>query len=172
MSISMHELTVRTILKAFEGLSLFLDRAEADAAKRGYDVGVLLSARLAPDMLPLTRQVQLASDSGKSIAARLSGTELPSFPDTETTLPELRERIRKTVDFVAGIDPAKFEGSETRAVEVPRRGSDPLKFDGKDYLIAFGLPNFYFHITTAYAILRHNGVELGKRDYMSTPVQM
>ncbi len=117
-------------------------------------------------MLPLTRQVQIACDSVKGAAARLSGTEIPSFEDNETTVAELKARIAKTLEFVNSIAAAKFAGSEERDITVASRRGD-LKFKGLDYLRDFVLPNFYFHATTTYAILRHNGVELGKSDFLS-----
>jgi len=165
MSLSIHATVVNTITHMFDSLSALLDRAEADAAARGYDVSVLVASRLAPDMFPLSRQIQSASDTAKATVGRLAGVEIPSFPDTETTLPELRERIRKTVDFVRSVPASSFEGADTREVIVKARDRT-FTFTGADYLVTWGLPNFYFHITTAYAILRHNGVSIGKRDYL------
>ena len=165
MSLSIHQTVVHTITHMFGSLQALLDKAEADAAKRGYDIAVLLNARLAPDMFPLSRQIQSASDVAKATVARLAGIEAPSFPDTETTLPELRERIARTLAFVQGVPAESFDGAESRTVTFKVRGHE-LAFGGADYLITWALPNFYFHITTAYAILRHNGIEIGKRDYL------
>lgn len=165
MSFSIHATLVHTLTHMFGSLSALLDKAEADAARRGYDVSVLLTSRLAPDMFPLSRQIQSASDVAKASVGRLTGVEIPSFPDTETTLPELRERIRKTVEFVQSVPAERFDGADTREVTVNARGH-VLKFTGADYVVTWALPNFYFHITTAYAILRHNGVDIGKRDYL------
>ena len=166
MPLSVHETLVRTITNLFATLSSLLDKAEADAAARGYDVSVLLGSRLAPDMFPLSRQIQSASDVAKASVGRLTGVEIPSFPDTETTLAELRERIAKTVAFVQSVPADAYDGADTREVTVKTRDRT-LTFAGSDYLLAWALPNFYFHITTAYAILRHNGVSLGKRDFLA-----
>jgi hypothetical protein len=146
-------------------LSTFLDKAEAFAATKKIDAAVLLNSRLAPDMFPLTRQVQIAADMVKGAAARLSGTEVPKFEDNETTIAELKARIAKTLAFVNGVDAAKFGGSEDRDVTLQARTGD-RHFKGLSYLRDYVLPNVYFHTTTAYAILRHNGVELGKNDFM------
>jgi hypothetical protein len=146
-------------------LSNFLDKAEAFAAAKKIDATVLLNARLAPDMLPLTRQVQIATDMSKGAAARLSGTEIPKYEDNETTFAELKARIAKTLAFVNGIDAAKYAGAEDRDVTLQARAGE-RHFKGLNYLRDFVLPNVYFHVTTAYAILRHNGVELGKNDFI------
>ncbi|HJU40783.1 MAG TPA: DUF1993 domain-containing protein, partial [Tahibacter sp.] len=120
----------------------------------------------APDMFPLSRQIQSASDVAKASVGRLTGVEIPSFPDTETTLAELRERIAKTVAFVRGVPADAYDGADAREVTVKARDRT-FTFSGSDYLLTWALPNFYFHITTAYAILRHNGVSIGKRDYLA-----
>ena len=117
-------------------------------------------------MLPFTKQIQIASDAAKGCVARLSGVDIPKFDDNEATLPELVERIRKTLEFVQSVPVLAFAGSETREITIPRRAGDPLKFDGSTYLRHFALPNFYFHATTTYALLRHAGVPLGKTDFL------
>jgi len=142
-----------------------LDKAEAFAAAKKIDGSVLLNSRLAPDMFPLTRQVQIASDMTKGAAARLSGTEIPKYDDNETTIAELKARIAKTLAFVNSIDAAKYAGSDERDVTLQARTGD-RHFKGLNYLRDYVLPNVYFHVTSAYAILRHNGVELGKNDFI------
>jgi hypothetical protein len=127
---------------------------------------VLLNAWLAPDMLPLVRQIQIACDSAKFGIARLAGSQAPKMEDTETTLPELKARIQRTLDFIQSVPATAVEHSEERAIQVHLRGRDPLQFKGEDYLSFFAMPNFYFHVTTTYAILRHQGVDLGKADFL------
>jgi uncharacterized protein len=166
MPFPMYEILVPTANRVLGNIGKFLDKGAALSAAREIDPSVLLNSRLAFDMLPLTRQVQIACDSVKGAAARLSGTEIPSFEDNETTVAELKARIAKTLEFINGIAAAKFAGSEERDITVVTRRGD-LKFKGLDYLRDFVLPNFYFHATTTYAILRHNGVELGKSDFLS-----
>jgi len=165
MSVSMYSLSAPVFTRMLENLLRWLEKAEAHAKAKGFDVDVLLAARLAPDMFPLVRQVQVAADAAKFGVARLAGVEAPSFPDDEKTLGELRERVRRTIEFVRSVPAAKLVGSEDRDVAVPRRdGSTTLK--GQVFLEHFSLPNFFFHATTTYALLRHNGVELGKMDYL------
>jgi hypothetical protein len=147
-------------------LSAWLDKAEAHAAAKKFDVAVLLNARLAPDMLNFIKQIQIACDAAKGGTARLAGIEVPSWEDKEQTVAELKARIQRTIDYVQSVPAAQIEGSETRAISVPMRNRDPLQFDGENFLRHWSLPNFFFHVTTAYAILRHNGVELGKPDYL------
>lgn len=166
MSYSIHAASAPVYTRMLRNLSAWLDKGEAHAQARKFDVAVLLNARLAPDMLPLLRQVHIASDAAKGGIARLAGAEVPSWPDTETSVAELKARIARTIDFVASFEPARFEGAENRAISVPRRDGEPLRFTGADFLCQWSLPNFFFHVTTAYAILRHNGVELGKKDYL------
>jgi hypothetical protein len=165
MQITMYDALVPTANRMLGNLSTFLDKAEAFAAAKKIDATVLLNSRLAPDMFPLTRQVQIAADMVKGAAARLSGTELPKFEDNETTIAELKARIAKTLAFVNSVDAAKFGGSEDRDVTLQARTGD-RHFKGLNYLRDYVLPNVYFHTTVAYAILRHNGVELGKNDFM------
>jgi hypothetical protein len=161
----MYEILVPTANRFLGSIDKFLDKGAAFAERKEIDPGVLLNGRLAPDMFAFTRQVQIACDMIKGAAARLSGTEIPKFEDNEATVAELKARIAKTLDFVNGIATAKFAGSEDRDITVASRRGD-LKFKGLDYLRDYVLPNMYFHATTAYAILRHNGVELGKNDFL------
>jgi hypothetical protein len=165
MSLSMYDFSVPVLLRGFETLSNYLDKAAAYAAENNIDPTVLLNARLALDMQPLSSQVQRASDSAKGAIARLTGIEVPSFPDTETTFEELQERIKKTVAVIKSATPAQFAGSESRMLEM-KFGSVSGSFRGDAYLTQFVLPNFFFHLTTAHDILRHNGMKIGKRDYL------
>jgi len=145
----------------------WLDKAEAHAEARKFDTAVYLGLRLAPDMLPLVSQIRIASDTAKGCVARLSGQEPPKFEDNEATLDELRQRIRKTIDYVQSVPASAIDGSEARDIVLPMRNRDPLHFTGEFYLKHWALPNFFFHCTTAYALLRHNGVALGKPDFLN-----
>jgi hypothetical protein len=165
MSLTMYDASVGTFRLQFEALRKILGKAEAHAAHKGYDPGLLLQARLYVDMFPLLRQVQIACDAAKAGAARLAGMEPPSHPDDETTFAQLHARIDKVLAFIDGIPRASIDGSEGRPIKVPTR-ERTLEFLGQAYLVGWVLPNFYFHVTTAYNILRHNGVELGKRDFL------
>lgn len=165
MSLSMYQASVPPFLQMLSSLAGILQKAEAHAVARKIEPAVLLGTRLTPDMFPLIRQVQLVTDFAKGAAGRLAGIELPKYEDNETSFPQLQARIAKTIDFLKGLKPAAIEGSENREVTIPI-GGQPNTFKGQDYLINFALPNFYFHHTTAYAILRECGVELGKRDYL------
>ncbi|MFN9746721.1 MAG: DUF1993 family protein [Betaproteobacteria bacterium] len=165
MSLTMHAATAPAFAKMLASMLAWLDKAQAHAEARRFDANNYLSLRLAPDMLPLSRQIQIACDGAKGCMARLAGIEVPKWDDTEATLDELRERIRRTRDYVAGFTPEQLAGSETREIVVPTRTAE-LRFNGEDYLRHFVLPNFYFHATTTYALLRHAGVEIGKRDYL------
>jgi uncharacterized protein len=165
MSLSMYQPSVPAFLQMLANLQSFLDRAEAFAGKRNIDADVLLNWRLAPDMFPLVRQVQIAADFAKGTPARLAGIEVPKFPDEETSIAALKQRIVKTVSFVQGFRPQDIDGSEDRDVTLMVGGQE-MRFKGQAYLLQFALPNFYFHATTAYAILRACGVELGKRDFL------
>jgi hypothetical protein len=161
----MYQASVPAFVQLLEALSGVLEKAEAHATARKIDQSVLLGARLFPDMFPLSRQVQLACDFAKGASARLAGAEVPTHEDNEKTLPELRARIKRTVEFIKTLSPARIDGSEAREIAIKVAGS-PVTFEGQPYLVQFAIPNFYFHLTTAYAILRHNGVDLGKRDYL------
>ena len=161
----MYAFSAPTFTRMLRNLSSILAKAEAHAKARNFDPSVLLGARLAPDMLPLTRQVQIAADTAKGAMARLAGHTPESIEDNETTFADLQARIAKTLAIVEGYSEAQLEGSDKREVSI-KIPNNELKFSGIDFLNTWALPNFYFHITTAYAILRHNGVELGKRDFL------
>jgi uncharacterized protein len=165
MKISMHALSVELFVNALGNLSWVLEKGAASAAQRKFDPAVLLAARLAPDMLPLTRQVQIAADLAKNSVARLAAQEPPRFEDTESSIEQLRARLARTVDYLEGVLPSALEGAETRDIKVPA-GERTLEFKGLDFLQRWAIPNVFFHVTTAYNILRHNGVELGKRDFL------
>ena len=165
MSLTMYEASVPVLRQMLTSLSSVLDKAAAHAAARKIDPSVLLGTRLYPDMLPLVRQVQVATDHAKGAAARLAGVEVPRFEDTETTFEELKARLAKTLAFLSGLTPAQFDGSEDREISLKLR-AQTVSFPGRTYLLHFALPNAYFHVTTAYAILRHCGVEIGKCDFI------
>jgi uncharacterized protein len=166
MAISMYSASVPVFVRMLGNLSSWLDKAETHAAAHHFEPQVLVNARLYPDMLPLSAQVQIACDSAKAAVARLAGLEAPRHEDTEQTFAELRARIAKTLDFVRSVPAAQIDGSEARVISIPRRNKDPLKLQGEVYLRHYALSNLYFHVTTAYAILRHNGIEVGKGDYL------
>jgi hypothetical protein len=168
MPLSMYQASVPVFTRAFANLSAILDKGAAFAEAKKIDPSVLINSRLAADMFPLARQVQIATDVTKGGVARLAGIEVPSFPDTEATFPELKERIKKTVDFIKSVKPAQVDGSEEKTVKI-KVGGNELEFTGQAYLFGFVLPNLYFHSTITYAILRHNGVEVGKADYLGKP---
>jgi hypothetical protein len=165
MQVSMTEVLVPTLNRVLKNLSVVLEKGAAFAEKKQIEGTVLTGSRIAPDMFPLSRQVQIACDMAKGGAARLSGTDIPKYDDTETTFPELKARIDKTLQFVNGIAADKFKDCEKRDIVINTRRGD-LKFTGLAYLTEFVLPNVYFHATTAYNILRHNGVEIGKTDFL------
>jgi hypothetical protein len=165
MTISMYQASVPVFVRMLGNLSAILDKAAQHAAQRKIEPSVLLATRLFPDMFPLLRQVQLAADFAKGTAARLAGAEVPKFPDTEASFEDLKARIAKTLEFVKSFKPAQIDGSEGREITIPI-GGQPHTFKGQAYLLAQAMPNFYFHATTTYAILRHCGVEVGKRDFL------
>jgi hypothetical protein len=165
MSFSIYDASIPPMIRMFESLSKILDKAVAQSKSEDKDPQELLNARLAPDMHPLTRQIQIASDSAKGCAARLAGIEPPSFPDTETTFPELHARIAKTVDFLKSVKREQLDGAEDRAITL-KFPQGEMKFTGRDFLTNFALPNFYFHVTTAYGLLRHRGINIGKMDFL------
>ena len=165
MPLSIYDISVPVLKRGLTNLSAHLKKAEASAEARGFDAAVLLSARLAPDMHPLSRQVQIASDGAKGGVARLTGTDAPSFPDTETTFAELHERIAKTIAYLDTLTPAQFDGAETREIVLKTPMGD-FPFTGHSFALTFMLPNLFFHLTTAYNILRHNGVAIGKMDFI------
>ena len=165
-SITMHSASVPAFARILTNMHNWLEAARAHAEAKKFDPAVYLTLRLAPDMLPLPRQVQIASDAAKGCVARLAGQDAPSWPDDETTLEQLAARIAKTRDFVLSVPAEALVGSETRDIVIPRRAGEPYRFKGEDYLRHFALPNFYFHATTLYALLRHAGVPLGKADFL------
>ena len=163
---AMHALSVEVFTNNLGNLALILEKAAASATHRKFDASVLLGARLAPDMLPFTRQIQIAGDIAKNSVARLAGQDPPRFEDTETTIEQLRARVARTIDFLKSVPASALEGSETRDIKVPI-GERTLEFKGLDYLQHWAIPNVFFHVVTAYDILRHNGVDLGKRDFLN-----
>jgi hypothetical protein len=165
-ALSMYQVSIPVFLRALQNLRHVLEKGEAHARERDEDPALLLQARLYDDMLPLVRQVQIATDTAKFGAARLAGVESPRFEDVETTFAELYARLDAVADYLRTFDEAALQGSETRAVTVSTRTRGELNFDGRGYLFGLALPNLFFHVTTAYAILRHNGVPLGKLDYL------
>jgi hypothetical protein len=167
MKISMYDACVPSGIRMMSSLAAILEKAAAHAEAKKIDPAVLVNARLFPDMFPLVRQVQIASDSAKAGAARLAGLEPPSYEDNEKTLPELIARVKKTAAFLGTLKPVQFEGSEDRTIKWKSRTIE-RSMQGQPYLVHQMLPNLYFHVTTAYNILRHNGVELGKMDFLGS----
>jgi len=167
MKISVHALSIDIFTQTLGNLSALLEKGAALAVARKFDPAVLVGSRLSPDMYPLSRQVQLACDLAKNSAARLAGTEPPRFEDHERTLEELRTRIARTIDYLRSIPSSAFEGSEDRDIKVPA-GDRTLEFKGLVFLQRWAIPNMFFHVTTAYNILRHNGVDIGKRDFLGS----
>ncbi|MEO8417244.1 MAG: DUF1993 domain-containing protein [Methylophilaceae bacterium] len=165
MTISMYEASIPVFKRFLSNLSAMLTKASDYADARKIDHSVLLNARLFPDMYPLVKQVQIATDQAKGAAARLAGVEIPKFEDNESNFAELHERIAKTIAFLDSVKPEQLEGSESRDIVLTLRDKK-LEFKGLQYLLTWVQPNFYFHVTTAYDILRHNGVEIGKRDFL------
>jgi hypothetical protein len=166
MSLSMHEASVPVFTQLLTALDGCLAKAAAHAAERKIEPDALLRARLFPDMFELVRQVQIACDFGKSVPARLAGVDVPSYEDNETSFADLQARIAKTLAFIGALDAAKFDGSESREIVLRPGTPKEKRLAGQAYLLAYGLPQFFFHVTTAYALLRHNGVEIGKKDFM------
>ncbi len=165
MSITMHSASVPMFVRMLTNLSKFIDKAEAHALAKKFDPAVYLASRLAPDMLPFTRQVQIACDTAKFCIARLGGVDAPKHEDNEASLADLKARISKTLTFVQSVPADQIVGTEDKDINVPRRDG-VMVMKGEAYLKHFATPNFYFHVTTAYALLRHNGVELGKGDFL------
>jgi len=165
MPISMYDVAIPTFQKQLAALEAILDKAAEQAAAQKVDFAVYLGSRLYPDMFNLTRQVQLATDFAKAAPARLAGLEIPSFPDTETTLPELKVRISKIQALLAAYKSEQFDGAESRELTLKVSGNE-VTMSGRDYLLHVAFPNFYFHCATAYDILRHNGIAIGKRDFV------
>ena len=164
----MYQASVPRLANTLRNLSAILDKAQAHAEARKIDPLVLSNSRLYPDMLPMKRQVQIACDTAKGVVARLAGAEPPKHEDFEETFVDLKARIAKTIDFIQTFKPAQIDGSEEKAIHL-KLGQREVEFKGMQYLLGHALPNFYFHVVTAYDILRHNGVEIGKRDYLANP---
>ena len=167
MSMSLYPVTVPVFVKALANLKAVLEKAKAHALERKIEEAALVNARLYPDMFPLSRQVQIATDIARGCAARLAGVEPPSYEDKEQSFDDLAARIDRTIDYMRGLDEKHFDGADTRAITRPIRGQ-PHTFTGANYLLQFATPNVYFHTATAYDILRHNGVPLGKADFLGT----
>ena len=167
MTISMYQASVPVFIRMLNNLAAILEKAAAHCEARKIDPAALIHFRLYPDMFDFARQIQVGSDHAKNGAARLAGVEAPVFENTEQTFPELIQRVRKTITYLETFTPEQIDGSEERAVTI-KRGDTTATFRGLDYLCNRALPNLCFHITTAYDILRHNGVELGKRDYIGS----
>jgi hypothetical protein len=165
MKISVHTMSVDLFVKVLGSLSAVLEKGAAHAKERKFEPAVLLGSRLAPDMFPLTRQVQIAGDIAKNSVSRLAGQEPPRFEDTEATFEELHARIARTIDYLKSIPASAFEGAEMRDIRI-KAGDRSLEFSGLGFLQQWAIPNVLFHATTAYDILRHNGVPLGKRDFL------
>jgi hypothetical protein len=168
MAISMYQASAPRFANTLKNLSTLLDKAQAHCEARKIDPLVLTSYRLFPDMLPFTRQVMIACDTAKGAVARLAGVEIPKHEDVEKTFEELKARIARTVEFVESFKPAQIDGSEDKVIVLKMRARE-VTYAGMQYLLGFAQPNFYFHVVTAYNILRHNGVELGKADFIGAP---
>jgi hypothetical protein len=168
MNISMYQASAPRFVNTLKNISAILDKAQAYADSKKIDPTVLTSYRLYPDMFTMARQVQVACDTAKGAVARLAGVEVPKHEDTERTLAELKARIAKTIEFIGTIKPAQIDGSEDKDITLTL-GRREVKFKGMQYLLGFAHPNFYFHATTAYDILRHNGLDIGKQDYIGNP---
>jgi hypothetical protein len=164
----MYQASAPRFANTLNNLSKILDKAQAYADAKKLDPTVLTSFRLYPDMFPLARQIQIATDGAKGAMARLAGVDIPKFDDSEKTIAELKERIARTVAFIESIKPAQVDGSEEKEIVFPGGGKE-RRFKGMQYLLGWAHPNFYFHVTTTYNILRHCGVEVGKVDFLGTP---
>jgi uncharacterized protein len=165
MNISMHAMSHGVFRKALQQLLHVMDKGAANAKARSFDTSVLVNARLAPDMLPFAKQIQLTSDFAKNSMARLAGVDPPKFEDSETTMDELVARVKKTIDYIDTVSAAALEGSETRDIRIVLRDRT-VEFKGLPFLQTWAIPNFFFHYVTAYNLLRHNGVDIGKRDFL------
>ncbi len=165
MQLTMYQAAIPPVIRMLANMDVILDKAAAFCEARKIELSVLMHYRLAPDMLPFPRQIQIMSDTAKGMAARLADVEAPSFPDTETNISELKARLAKTIEYLKDFKEEQINGTEEKEIVLKFPGIE-LKYTGRDYLIHFVLPNFYFHATTAYDILRHAGVELGKRNFL------
>jgi hypothetical protein len=165
MSISIYDQVIAPLSRMLSNLDAVISKAEQYSEKNNIEAATLIQARLFPNMLPLVFQIRIATDTAKGAAARLSGNTVPKWADDEESFADVHARIRKAIDFLATFKPGQFEGAEKRNIEL-KLGPREVKFTGTDYITGFVIPNFYFHVTTAYAILRHNGVDVGKKDYL------
>jgi hypothetical protein len=172
MTVSMYKISVPIFLQFLASLSAVLDKTAAHCEAKKIEPSALLNARLFPDMFPLVRQVRAAADHATNCTARLAGAEPPTFANTEAGIPELKERLAKAIDFIKTFKPAQIDGTEDKAIKITFPSGATRDFTGYSLLLGNSLPNFFFHCTTAYDILRHCGVELGKRDFMGTPVSL
>ena len=168
MKISMYQASAPRFANTLRNLAAILDKAQAHVEARKLDPASLTGYRLYPDMFPFSRQIQIACDASKGACARLAGVENPSFPDGDQTFSDLKARVTRTIDFIASFKPEQIDGTEDKDVTLKVGGKD-VTFKGMQYLLGHALPTFYFHVVTAYDILRHNGVEIGKKDYIGTP---
>ncbi|KRI00341.1 DUF1993 family protein [Curvibacter sp. PAE-UM] len=168
MSISMYQASVPRFINILGNLSAILDKAQAHVLAKKLDETALTGFRLYPDMLPMARQVMIVTDTAKGLAARLAGVEIPVYEDTEKTMAELQARIAKTIAYLQSFKPAQIDGTEDKEIVI-KRGDKETRYTGMQFMLGHAVPNFYFHVTTTYAILRHNGVEIGKRDYLGNP---
>jgi len=168
MTISMYQASVPRFVNILGNLSNILDKAQAHIDTRKLDDATLTTYRLFPDMLPMARQVQIACDAAKGVVARLAGVEIPVHEDNEKTLAELKARIAKTIVFIQSVAPEQIDGTEDKDIVI-KRGDKETHYKGMQFLLGHAIPNFYFHVTTTYNILRHNGIEIGKRDYIGNP---
>ncbi len=168
MTISMFQASVPRLINALNNLSHILDKAQAHIDAKKIDASALIQFRLYPDMLNFTRQVQIASDTAKGVIARLAGVEIPAYEDNEQSIADLKARIAKTIAFIQGFKHEQIDGTEDKDI-ITKRGEKETHYKGMQFLLGHAIPNVYFHTTTAYAILRHNGVEVGKRDYLGNP---
>ena len=168
MSISMYQASVPRFANILGNLSNILDKAQAHVDAKKIDATALTTYRIFPDMLPMSKQVQIACDTAKGVIARLAGVDIPAYEDNEVTLADLKARVAKTIAFIQTFTPAQIDGTEDKAI-VTKRGDKETHYTGMQFLLGHAVPNFYFHVTSTYNILRHNGVEIGKRDYLGNP---
>ena len=164
----MYQASAPRLINSMRNLSTILDKTQAYIDAKKIDPAALLQFRLFPDMLNLTRQIQIATDTAKGVVARLAGVDIPTYEDNETSVAELQARIANTIAFIEGFTPAQIDGTEDKAI-VTKRGDKETHYTGMQFLLGHAIPNVYFHVSIAFAILRHNGVEIGKRDYLGKP---
>ena len=168
MTISMYQASVPRFVNILGNLSNILDKAQVHVDAKKLDTATLTTYRLFPDMLPMTTQVQIACDAAKGVVARLAGVDIPVYEDNEKTLADLKARIAKTIAFIQTVTPGQIDGTEDKEIVI-KRSDKETRYKGMQFLLGHALPNFYFHVTTTYNILRHNGIEIGKRDYLGNP---